>query len=262
MVGRKSRPARRQKLMGSHNRCWLWGRHVVLETLAAGRWPIVELRLSTDLEASAKNTVETQAAEREIPVTIESPERLRTLCRADDHQGYLAKMRPFPFLNVDELLTGRRAGQHLCVLDGIQDPHNFGAIIRSAEVLGIAGMIVGQSRQSDVTAIVARSSAGAINHLPLARTEDLTTTARVLRDEYGFQLVAADHHAEHSPAEVDWTRPSVLLIGNEATGLGRALSDLCQEHVCIPQRGQTESLNAAAAAGILFYEMGRGAGEQ
>jgi 23S rRNA (guanosine2251-2'-O)-methyltransferase len=257
MVGRKPRKTKPRRLMGSHNRSWLWGRHLVRETLETGRWPIVELRLSEDLAPAERDAVTALAAERAIGVAIESADRLRQLCGASDHQGYLAQMRPFPFAGVDDLLGGLSANPVLALLDGIQDPHNFGAIIRSAEVLGVEGILVPQTRQSDVTAIVARSSVGAVNHLPLARTEDLFEAARQLRDEHGIQIIAADHRADRLPFELDWTAPSAVVIGNEAAGVSGPLRQVCDDLVRIPQVGRTESLNAAVAAGILFYEIRR-----
>jgi 23S rRNA (guanosine2251-2'-O)-methyltransferase len=257
MCASKLRKAK-QKLMGSHNRCWLWGRHAVLETIGAGRWPIVELRLSDELSQLQRDEVAALLTTGgDIPVVFEPPQRLTTLCRADDHQGYLAKMRPFPFLSIDELLQDPGERPALCLLDGIQDPHNFGAIIRSAEVLGMDGVIVGASRQSEVTAIVARSSAGAVNHLPLAQTDDLLQAALRLRAECGCRLIAADHRAERSPSHEDWTGPTVIIIGNESVGVSDSLREACDAAVRIPQPGRTESLNAAVAAGILFYEIRR-----
>jgi 23S rRNA (guanosine2251-2'-O)-methyltransferase len=257
MVGRKPRKTKRKRLMGSHNRSWLWGHHLVRETLEAGRWPIVELRLSEDLDPAERDAVTAMAAGRSIPVAIESADRLRDLCGASDHQGYLARMRSFPFASVDELLGGLSANPVLALLDGIQDPHNFGAIIRSAEVLGVEGILVPQTKQSDVTAIVARSSAGAVNHLPLARTEDMADAARRLRNEHGLRIIAADHRAERLPFELDWTVPSAVIIGNEAAGVSEPLRQVCDDLVGIPQVGQIESLNAAVAAGVLFYEVRR-----
>lgn len=261
MAARKTHRTKRRRLMGSHNRCWLWGRHVVLETLAARRWPIVELRLADDLPPSDLDQVTALVADRDIPLATDSAARMTKLCRAGNHQGYLAKMRPFPFLSESDLLGRLPEQPALCLLDGIQDPHNFGAIIRSAEVLGMDGMIVARSRQSEVTAIVARSSAGAVNHLPLARTDDLPETAARLRDEQGFRLVAADHHAEHSAVDADWNGPVAIVVGNEAEGISSGLRVLLDDAVCIPQRGHIESLNAAVAAGILFYEIRRQRGQ-
>jgi 23S rRNA (guanosine2251-2'-O)-methyltransferase len=257
MVGRKPRKTKRKRLMSSHSRSWLWGRHLVRETLEAGRWPIAELRLSKDLDPAERDAVTALAAGRSIPVAIESSDRLKQLCAASDHQGHLARMRPFPFLSIEGLLGGLSQNPVLALLDGIQDPHNFGAIVRSAEVLGVEGILVPQTKQSDVTAIVARSSAGAVNHLPLARTEDLADTARRLREGHGLRIVAADHRAERLPFEHDWTVPSAVIIGNEAAGVSEPLRQVCDDLVRIPQTGRTESLNAAVAAGILFYEVRR-----
>lgn len=257
MASRKPRKRKRPPLMGSHNRCWLWGQHLVQETLAAGRWPIVELRLGEELPQPQRDRVTAIAGERAIPVTLEPSARLTQLCGAPDHQGYLAKMRPFPFVSLEDLLGRLSDNPLVCLLDGIQDPHNFGAIIRAAEVLGADGIIVLRTRQSEVTAAVARASAGAVNHLPLAQVDDLAATARQLREQHGLRIVAADQHAERMSFQQDWTEPTALVIGNESAGVSQSLREECDGLVRIPQTGQIESLNAAVAAGILFYEVSR-----
>src|SRR5205085_793916 len=150
-----------QPLLGSHQRCWVWGRNAVLETLAAGRWIPLEVRLADRLPADKVATVRRLTDPTGIPVLIEPAVRLRQLCGSDEHQGYLAKMPPFPYDDADALIARRPPSPLYVVLDGIQDPFNFGSMLRSAEVLGTDAVFLGRERQVEVTSHVARSSSGA-----------------------------------------------------------------------------------------------------
>ncbi|MGD9857200.1 MAG: 23S rRNA (guanosine(2251)-2'-O)-methyltransferase RlmB [Planctomycetaceae bacterium] len=256
MAESRRRSSREPALLGNHQRCWLWGRHLVLETLRAGLWPVVELRLADNLSQEIERQAARLASEADVRVVRESTKRLSQRCGTQDHQGLLAKMRPFPYRLFDEVVTVADRHQALVMLDRIQDPHNFGAIIRAAEVLGMDGLIVGTEEQSEVTAAVARSSAGAVNHLPIAQAPDLVDAVQILRGR-GVSIVAADAHAGTSPSARDLTIPTVFLLGNESSGVSGELLALSDAAVQIPQAGRIESLNAAVAAGILFYELQR-----
>ncbi len=256
MVGQKRRKSRKSSLMGNHQRCWLWGRHAVLETLRADRWPIVELRMSDSLSEEDQQTVTGLAEENEIPITVEPASRLVQLCGASDHQGLLAKMPPFPYASLADVMSVGTDRPALVLLDRIQDPHNFGAIIRAADVLGMDGLIVGTKEQSEVTSVVARSSAGAVNHLSIAKVPDLAAAVHECRRS-GFTVVAADAGAATDLAQQDLTGPTLLVLGNEHAGVSDSLLALSHATVKIPQAGQIESLNVAVAAGILFYELRR-----
>lgn len=242
--------------MGSHQRCWLWGRRLVLDTLRAGRWPIVELRIADGLDESGREVVTRLAAQAGVPVHTAAAERLTQLCGAADHQGVLAKMRPFPYRSLGDVLAGDSHPAALAILDRMQDPFNFGAVIRAAEVLGMDGLIVGAIAQAEVGSQVARSSAGAVNHLPLVQVSDLVATADELRRR-GAVLIAAAVHAHDAVCERSLTGPTVFVLGNEHSGIDPPLLERCDAAVRIPQSGRTESLNVAVAAGILFYELQR-----
>ena len=163
-------------------------------------------------------------------------------------------MPPFPYRGVDELLLGLPPDPVLVMLDRVHDPYNFGAIIRSAEVLGIDGVIVGTREQAQVNSLVARSSAGAVNYVPIAQSEQLATTVAQLA-ERGFQIVGGSDRARQSVFQTDFRVPTLLLIGNEGRGIQPALEALCTQFVQIPVLGHVSSLNAAVSAGILFYEV-------
>ena len=249
---RKSKPA----LLGNHQRCWLWGRHVVTETLRAARWPVLELHLSDRLPEVDLKFAEQWSQSCGGLLSIASFDRLTELCHSREHQGFLAKMGEFPYDRTEEVLAAMKPQPLFAILDGLQDPHNFGAIIRSAHMLGADALFVPASGQVDVTVQVARSSAGAVNHLPIAQAEDLVTLAAQLRSR-GVRLIGTSQNAEHRLFECDLSSGVAIVIGNEGTGIRAELLAVCDELVTIPQFGAVESLNAAVSAGILFYEAQR-----
>ena len=133
---RRSKRNTKQKLLGNHQKCWIWGRHAVVETLRAARWPILELAVADRLPSDELESVRNLASDRECPLTVEPFESLKRRCGSSEHQGYVAKMPPFPYADANALLDAAKTTPLYLVLDSIQDPHNFGAIIRSAAALG------------------------------------------------------------------------------------------------------------------------------
>lgn len=260
MVQRSGRGKRaKHPSMGNHQRCWIWGRHLVLETLRARVWQPLEIILADDLPADARQECLDLLAGRSHPVEIQVLSRETLTKRAGtEHQGYLARMPPFPYSRLTDVLNPPRkidAAPLVLILDSIQDPHNFGTILRSAEVLGVHGVAVGETHQAEVSSHVARSSAGAINRIPLVRG-DLLSLAADLKSA-GVRLAAASEKAERLASETDLTGPLALVIGNEGRGIHPELLACCDLSVRIPVCGQIGSLNAAAAAAILCYEARR-----
>ena len=251
-----SRRRGRREVMGSHNRCWIWGRNVVLETVRAGRWPVLELLIGDWVENSVAEECAHLAELRQVPVYSETESELTRHCRTAEHQGFAARMAPFPCLSFDEIMKALPRTPAIAILDRLQDPFNFGAIIRSASTLGIHGIIIGDREQTDINSQVARSSVGAINHLPIARTDNLTSAVHELL-RLGFQVVAASEKSSIPLHRADFRGPTVIVIGNEGRGICPQLLSLCNLSVRIPMTGQVGSLNAAVAAGILFYELSR-----
>ena len=256
MVERYRRRKGKTSLLRSHQKCWLWGRHVVLETLRAARWPVLELHLADYLDDDQLSEGTRLARERDIPLQIVPPHRLTQLCHSREHQGFLAKMSAFPYDRVKDVLATARPRPLFGILDGLQDPHNFGAVIRSAHVLGVDALFVPAREQVEVTALVARSSAGAVNHLPIAQSDDLLCVAQQLRST-GIRLIGTSQHAQQTVFACNLASPIAIVLGNEGTGIRPELLDACDELVAIPQFGAIESLNAAVSAGILFYEAQR-----
>lgn len=253
--GKRTRRARRQ-LLGSHQKCWLWGRHVVLETLRAGRWKPLEIWAAIRVDPHVAREVRLLALSAKIPLLAKTVDEITRRCGTAEHQGLLAKMPPFPYRSADELFNRRVEWPCYVVLDALQDPYNFGALLRSADAFAMHGVFVGTQRQSGVTALVARTSAGAINHVPLAQVDDLVAVVGLLRRR-GVSVVAASEKGQRDVCEHDFRRPSALIIGNEGAGIRDELLAQCDALVRIPQFGVVGSLNAAVAAGILFYEVRR-----
>ena len=246
----------KKPLLGSHQRCWLWGRHLVLETLKARKWPIYELHLALELKEEERDAARKLAQELEIPFLIESNEALNKRCGTKEHQGYLAKMPPYPYDELASLESAWPACPMLLVLDGIQDPYNFGAILRSAEIFSADAVLIGSRNQSGITSQVARSSAGAVNYLKIIREDDLPGILQGWKDR-GVTIIGASEKANVPLDRADFMKPLALAIGNEGIGISPGVLAACDVIVRIPQSGRVGSLNAAVSAGILLYEMKR-----
>ena len=257
MVERYRRHRGKPALLGNHQKCWMWGRHAVMETLRAGRWPVLELHVSDQLPIEDRQfAFDCVAQQEKVDFIRTTSERLTQLCHSKEHQGILAKMGTFPFEQIDDVLDAVKSQPLFAILDGLQDPHNFGAVIRSAHVLGVDALFVPSHGQVEVTVQVARSSAGAVNHLPIAQADDLLQLAAQLRSR-GIRLFGASQNASRPLFECDFSGPTAIVIGNEGSGIQPDLLAACDELVTIPQFGVVESLNAAVSAGILFYEAQR-----
>jgi 23S rRNA (guanosine2251-2'-O)-methyltransferase len=255
---RYQRSKGKQRLLGNHQKCWIWGRNPVLETLRAGRWPILELWLDVALADDPAREALACAGQLKIPVNRGSTEDLIRLCHSAEHQGYLAKMGEFPYAGEEELFRsgGMSASAFYLLLDGLQDPHNLGAILRSAEVFGATAVVLAGQGQVGVTRQVARSSAGAVNRVNLIQSSDLPALAGRLKLA-GVTVVGASEKAEATLDHFDWRRPVALVVGNEGRGHSPEMFAQIEAWVRIPQEGQIGSLNAAVAAAIFCYEIRR-----
>ncbi len=253
---RHSRGKGKQKLLGSHQKCWIWGRNAVLETLSAGHWKILDLHVSRFLSPELIEQVRVLSAAVGLVPVVESPDELERLGRTTEHQGYLARMTDFPYADGDAVIKALPDNPFCVILDGIQDPYNFGAIIRSAEIFGAQAVFIGESGQVGVTSMVVRSSAGAVNRIPIVRVPDVIPVVDRFRT-LKIQVVAASEKADHALMDHDLTSGTAIVIGNEGVGPRPELLRRCTTVVKIPQVGTIGSLNAAVAAGIFFYEMRR-----
>jgi 23S rRNA (guanosine2251-2'-O)-methyltransferase len=254
----KRKKAKRKKLalLGSHARSWVWGRNVVREALTAGRWRILELFLADNLPAGELEEARSAAERAGLTPQIVGPGVLEQQAHTAEHQGYLAKMGPYPYRTVDEVLSAAPAEPLFLVLDAIQDPYNFGAMLRSAGAFGINGVFIGTHRQVPVTSMVARSSAGVVNHVPIVQVASLNDLVRTLR-ERGIRLIGATEKADVPLTECDLRGATAIVVGNEGTGISPELLACCDFKVRIPIEPVAGSLNAAAAAAVFFFEARR-----
>jgi 23S rRNA (guanosine2251-2'-O)-methyltransferase len=234
----------------------LWGRNLVRETLTAGRWRILELHLADSLPADQLEEAQDAAKRLGSVLKVESSQVLEQLGRTAEHQGYLAKMAPFPYADAEEVLSCATERALYLVLDAIQDPYNFGAMLRSAGVFALDGVFIGTHRQVPVTSMVARSSAGVVNRVPIVRVADLSELARTLRAR-GVHLIGASEKADQPLTACNFRESTAIVVGNEGTGIGPELLASCDVLACIPTASSVDSLNAAAAAAVFFYEVQR-----
>jgi 23S rRNA (guanosine2251-2'-O)-methyltransferase len=253
MSAARGRKSKAKSLLAGHQKSWIWGRHAVCEALRGGAWPIVELYLDQDLPGEDLDQVRAFADPRGIEVHFSSRTRLTELCHRKNHQGYLARMGPYPYAQADTLLERVAPGRPLVLLDGVQDPQNLGTILRSAEVLGACGVVLTQDRSVGITAAVARSSAGAVHHLAVAQVS-LPTFLDALGQKQVLRLCASQDATDELENVALSGKALAWVIGNEAQGVSPEVIERCDLCVRIPQVGQVESLNAAMAAGIVLYE--------
>jgi 23S rRNA (guanosine2251-2'-O)-methyltransferase len=180
-----------------------------------------------------------------------SGEELERLCGSPDHQGVVAEVDPYPYAGAGELLLKENA--LLVALDQVQDPRNLGAVCRSAEAAGAAGVVIPDRRSAEVGAVTCKASAGAVEHLGIARARNLADWLAEAK-EAGFWLWGADADASQAPWDVDLTGPTVLILGGEGKGIRPRVASACDGLVALPQAGQTASLNVSAAATALLFE--------
>jgi 23S rRNA (guanosine2251-2'-O)-methyltransferase len=174
-----------------------------------------------------------------------------------NHQGIIALVDSYEYADLDEILEKAflsSAPPFIVVLDGIEDPQNLGSIIRTSECAGVHGIIIPQHNSVEVTGTVARTSAGAIEHMLIARETNLVNCLRKLKEK-GFWIVGADMAAERDYFNCEIPSPTVLVVGGEGTGIRKLVRETCDISVKIPMRGQISSLNASVAAGLIIYEV-------
>lgn len=247
----------------------LFGRNPVMEALKSGR-EIEKLLLLKNGEGSIRK-IEGMARDRNIPMQyVEKPALDRILAEsgatgsgatgsgAGSHQGVVAYTSSYRYYEVEDLLSAAAAkgeAPFLVLLDGILDPHNLGAILRTADGAGAHGVIIQKRRAVGLTEVVAKASAGAIEYIPVAKVVNLVETIKRLKTA-GLWIAASEMEGEVYD-RADLTGPIGLVIGGEGQGVSRLVREVCDFHVSIPMEGAIESLNASNAAAILLYEIRR-----
>jgi len=198
---------------------------------------------------------EAERGRREVRRVWRAPEtpadELQRLCGSVDHQGVVAEVEPYRYADPDALLG--RTGSLLVALDQVQDPRNMGAVCRSAEFAGAAGLVIPERRSAEVTAAACKASAGAVEHLDVARVRNLADWLGEARDA-GFWIWGADAAADREPWSVDLTASTVLVLGGEGKGIRPRVAAACDALVALPRAGRVDSLNVSAAAAALLFE--------
>ena len=236
----------------------LVGRNAVFEALKAGRG-INRILVAQGAKEAALAPLLSLAREQGVPVRANKREKLDQLAPDMRHQGVIAYAAPVAYASLDDVFAcAEEKGEPplLLLLDEIEDPHNFGALLRTADAAGVHGVLVPERRGCALTATVAKTSAGAVEHVRVVRIGNIVQEMERLKDR-GLWLVGADMAGEHDLFHADLTGPLVIVIGNEGKGLGRLVKETCDFLVQIPMQGAINSLNASVAGALLMYEAKR-----
>ncbi len=231
------------------------GRNAVMEALRAGT-PIDKIFIARGETDATLGHIASTARDKGIVVVEADRKKLDFMSVTHAHQGVIAVAAVREYASVDDILAiAREKGEAplIVVCDELSDPHNLGAVIRTAECAGAHGVIIPKRRSAGLTAIVAKTSAGAVAHLPVARVPNLTACLKELK-EAGVWVFGAAAGARTSIYQADLKGPAAIVIGSEGDGMGRLVSETCDVLVSIPMKGKLNSLNASAAAAILLYE--------
>ena len=235
----------------------LEGRHAVLEAFRAGE-TIDKLYILDGCHDGPLENIRREAKKKNTMIRFVTKERLDQLSETGKHQGVVAQTASFSYAEIDDIFVlAKKRGEEpfLFLLDEIEDPHNLGAIIRTANLSGAHGVIIPKHRAVGLTAVVARASAGAINYTPVAKVTNINKTMQELKDA-GMWFVCADMGGERM-YNIDLTGSIGLVIGNEGDGVSESVKKNCDFIASIPMNGDIDSLNASVACGVLAYEIVR-----
>lgn len=233
------------------------GRNAVMEAFRSGK-PIDKLFVLNGCQDGPVRSILREAKKQDTLVNFVSKERLSQMSETGRHQGVIACAAAYEYSQVEDMLSlAEKRGEDpfLLLLDNIEDPHNLGAIIRTANLAGAHGVIIPKRRAAGLTSTVAKASAGALNYTPVAKVTNLKKTMEELKEK-GIWFVCADM-AGRLMYQLDLTGPIGLVIGNEGEGVSRLVKENCDFTAGIPMKGDIGSLNASVAAGVLAYEIVR-----
>ena len=235
----------------------LEGRNAVIEAFRAGK-TIDKLFVLEHCQEGSMNTIIREAKKKDTIINYVKKERLDKMSETGKHQGVIAYVAAYDYATVDDILERAREKDEqpfIIVLDNIEDPHNLGAIIRTANLAGAHGVIISKHRAAGLTATVAKASAGAINYTPVAKVTNIAKTIEKLKDQ-GLWFVCADMGGTRL-YDLDLKGPIGLVIGNEGEGVSRLVKEKCDFIASVPMFGDIDSLNASVATGVLAYEIVR-----
>lgn len=231
------------------------GRNAVIELLESGR-DINKIFISNGEKHGSINKIITMAKQKKVLVTEVNKTKLKEMAKTENYQGVIAIVPPFEYCDVDDILEKskkRNEDPFIVILDGIEDPHNLGSIIRTSETAGVHGIIIPKRRAASVNSTVAKVSAGAVEYMKIARVNNLTETIKYLKDK-GIWICGTDISTDTYYDKQDFTGPIAIIIGSEGFGMSRLVKENCDFLVKIPMKGNITSLNASVSAGIVIYE--------
>lgn len=243
--------------MNQLNEYTIEGRNAVIEAFRSGK-PIDKLYILDGCQDGPISTIKREAKKTDALIKFVDKDRLDAMSTTGHHQGVIAQCAAYEYAEIDDILkNAREKGEDpfIIFLDNIEDPHNLGAIIRTANLAGAHGVVIPKNRAVGLTATVARTSAGALNYTPVAKVTNIAQTIDRLKKE-GIWFACADMDG-YSMYKQNLTGPIGVVIGNEGDGVSRLVKEKC-DYVCsIPMKGDIDSLNASVAAGVLMYEVVR-----
>ena len=235
------------------------GRNSVIETLKGDR-TIETLYISNNKLEGSISIIIGLAKEKRVLIKEVDKRKLDSMCDGGVHQGVIAKVTPYKYSEVSDILAlaeERGESPFIVILDEVEDPHNLGSIVRTAELFGVHGIIIPKRRSASVSATVYKSSVGAIEHVKIAKVTNLNATIEELKLK-GIWVYGADIRAEEYSYQVDFSGPCAVIIGNEGRGISKLTVQKCDKLIKIPMVGKINSLNASVAGGIIMYEVLKG----
>lgn len=234
------------------------GKHSVLEALRAGR-TINKIWIAEGAQKQFAGPIVAEAKNLGIIVQFTDKRKLDQMAEGLQHQGVVAQVAAYEYVEVEDIIAKAKAlGQEpfILILDEIEDPHNLGSILRTADCTGVHGVIIPKRRSVGLTATVSKTSAGAVEYVPVARVTNISQTIEQLKEQ-GVWVAGTDVTAAQDVYKANFTIPIALVIGNEGKGVGRLIKERCDFLVKLPMAGHVNSLNASVAAGVLMYEVVR-----
>ena len=231
------------------------GRNSVIELLESDR-DINKLYIAKGEKHGSINKIISMAKQKRIVIAEVEKQKLNTMSQTGNHQGVIAIVPPFDYVEVEDILEyakEKNEDPFILILDGIEDPHNLGSIIRTAETAGVHGIIIPKRRAVGVNATVSKSSAGAVEHMKITRVNNINETIRFLKEE-GIWIVGTDGDAKTVYYDQDLKGSIAIVIGSVGFGMSKLVKENCDFLVKIPMSGKITSLNASVSAGIVIYE--------
>ena len=232
------------------------GRNSVIELLESGR-DINKIFIAEGEKHGSINKIIAIARQRKILISEISKTKLNQMAQTENNQGVIAVVPPFDYCEVEDILeeaNNKKEKPFILILDGIEDPHNLGSIIRTAETAGVHGIIIPKRRAVAVNATVSKVSAGAVEHIKIARVNNINETIKLLKDN-GVWVYGTDMQASKYYYEEDYRGAVAIIIGSEGFGMNRLVKENCDFLVKIPMKGKITSLNASVSSGIVMYEV-------